>query len=158
VIGTNFKFFDDSEKVQKAARRASYELVEKSAYRIWQGSRASIEKAPVIGGNKAGIKRDAKGHFVKGSGKKGKKKTIPSAPGTPPHTRRKQLPNAIIYDASRGNAMIGPRFSRVGLAGEAHEFGGRYKGGDYPERSYMGLALTKEATAFGASFAGSIGA
>lgn len=157
MIGVNYKFFDDTEKVAKAARAASYRNVERSSYRIWKDSKASIVKAPAIGGGRAGIKRDSRGHFIKGSGKKGRKKTVPSAPGTPPHTRRKQLPNAIVYDAAKGNAVIGPRFSRVGLSGEAHEFGGSYRGDQYPERSYMGPALTRDMPAFGNSFEGSIG-
>jgi hypothetical protein len=149
VIGVNFKFFDDSEKVAKAARYATYRAVEKAAYRIFTTSRESIKKAP-IDQNAPAPKQT--------SGRRRKRKTIPSIPGTPPHTRSKHLPNAIVYHASRGEAVIGPRFSRVALSGEAHEFGGKFRGGNYPERSYMRNALTIEAPTFASSFAGSIGA
>lgn len=69
----------------------------------------------------------------------------PSAPGTPPHTRRGQLKRAIAYavDRERGVALIGPAADFVGKSGSTHEFGGRFRRERYPQRAYMGPALSK---------------
>ena len=82
-----------------------------------------------------------------------------SQPGSPPHTRRRQLPRSIVFsvDRRKPSAIIGPRFSFVGESGRAHEFGGRYKGQEYPERSFMYPALERTAPAFAGTFRGSIG-
>lgn len=66
-----------------------------------------------------------------------------SAPGQPPHTSRGALRKAILYDVARGRdaALIGPVYSMVGAVGAAHEFGGEYRGDDYPPRPFMGPAL-----------------
>ena len=66
-------------------------------------------------------------------------------PGTPPNTRRGQLKRSIVYamDKQRGVALIGPDFDIVGVAGKAHEFGGRFRRERYPKRPFMGPALEK---------------
>jgi len=108
----------------------------------------------------------------------------PSSPGKPPHTHQSQraakirklnshrkkrgratvkvpksfvLANAIVYAQENGAAVVGPRKSVAGMIGETHEFGGQYKGAQYPERPFMGPALDKSRDRFAASFAGSIG-
>ena len=55
-------------------------------------------------------------------------------------------------------AVIGPRASVVGDVGKGHEFGGEFRGEDYPERPFMGPALEETEDTFGNSFAGSLGA
>jgi len=84
----------------------------------------------------------------------------PSAPGTPPHTRKGQLRRAILYALLEENGMpfaiVGPSFDLVGLSGKAHEFGGPYRGGNYPARPYMSPALDVIANRLPAFFAGSI--
>ena len=69
----------------------------------------------------------------------------PSAPGTPPNTRRGQLRRAIAYsvDRARQVVVIGPERDAVGTSGSAHEFGGRYRREHFPKRPYMGPALEK---------------
>ena len=66
-----------------------------------------------------------------------------SSPGQPPATRRGLLRRAIRYQVAddRKSVVIGPAYSIVGTAGEAHEFGGRYKGDLFPKRPFMGPAL-----------------
>jgi hypothetical protein len=66
-----------------------------------------------------------------------------SDPGTPPHTRRGQLREAILYAVEKDmlDAVIGPTYDAVGTSGSAHEFGGRYRGDNYPPRPFMGPAL-----------------
>jgi hypothetical protein len=94
----------------------------------------------------------------------------PSAPGSPPHTRsagigkngkvrRGVLQKAIVFhqDFAAQMAIVGPRFSVAGESGEAHEFGGEFRGQDYPERSFMGTALDRKRARFASSFEGSIG-
>ena len=70
----------------------------------------------------------------------------PSAPGTPPHTRKGRLKGAILYsvDQASESAVIGPSHQGVGTSGSAHEFGGMYKGERYDKRPFMGPALQKE--------------
>ena len=77
-----------------------------------------------------------------------------SEPGTPPHThgrrltrkgkpRKGQLQRAILFDVDKTAlyAVIGPRFSVVGTSAAAHEFGGEYKGEQYPARPFAEPAL-----------------
>lgn len=83
---------------------------------------------------------------------------VPSAPGTPPRTRRGLLRNAILFGVDRvaGHVVIGPTKSRVGLSGSAHEFGGRYRRNTYAERPFMGPALQKITPSLPAMWADSV--
>lgn len=65
-----------------------------------------------------------------------------SSPGRPPRTRRGQLRRAIFFgvELEKKTVVIGPAYSRVGEAGKAHEHGGLYRGGDFPQRPFMGPA------------------
>jgi hypothetical protein len=121
------RIVDHTKRVEEAADKAARRVFAKSAYRIFQDARKSIKR----------------------SGRA-------SQPGRPPHTRRGQLSRAIRYDASAAGAVIGPLESMVGTAGEAHEFGGEYQDGDFPERPFMGPALERELDNFAGGFAGSI--
>lgn len=117
--------------------RKVFEEAEKAAFRNFQHAAASISKDA-----KASIKTSAD----------------PSDPGEPPHTRRRVfLRRAIRYAANKDGAIIGPLASVVGLSAEAHEFGGRYKGNEYPERPFMGPALERAIPRFAGSWQGSIG-
>ena len=70
----------------------------------------------------------------------------PSAPGTPPNTRRGQLKKSILYGMlGPDRVLIGPSGNVVGPSGAAHEFGQRFRGQVYPKRSFMKAALTKAA-------------
>ena len=82
----------------------------------------------------------------------------PSAPGTPPHTRRGQLRTAILYavESRRQSVVIGPHYRKVGTTGMAHEFGGMYRGDRYPRRPFMGPALERTAPRLPRHWAGSI--
>lgn len=66
-----------------------------------------------------------------------------SQPGEPPHTRRGLIRKAIRYAVAddRRSVVVGPAYSMIGTAGEAHEHGGRYKGETFPQRPFMGPAL-----------------
>jgi len=66
-----------------------------------------------------------------------------SLSGTPPHTRCGLLKRALLYkvEKTKLSAVIGPAYSISGRSGRAHEFGGKYYGRDYPQRSFMGPAL-----------------
>lgn len=69
----------------------------------------------------------------------------PSAPGTPPHTRRGQLKRAIAYAVERDHerVIVGPEHGVVGPSGMAHEFGGRFRSERYDRRPFMGPAFMK---------------
>ena len=84
----------------------------------------------------------------------------PSAPGTPPHTRKGQLRRAILYALLEENgfpvAIVGPSFDLAGLSGKAHEFGIHFRGVDFPARPFMGPALDVVSNRLPAFFRGSI--
>ena len=70
---------------------------------------------------------------------------VASAPGRPPHTRYGRLRRAILYalleEDGYPGAIIGPSFDLFGLAGKAHEFGGKFRKEYYPKRPFMRPAL-----------------
>ena len=109
-------FSDETKSVLAAEAKADNRALSKAAFAIYKDAKESIARS-----------KEA------------------SDPGQPPHSRRGQIKRAIVYSVEKdvGIAVIGPRESIVGESGEAHEFGGEYKGGDYPERPFMGPALEK---------------
>jgi hypothetical protein len=105
-----------------------------------------------VGHAAASIRKDAIESIIKQEGA--------SPAGTPPHTRRGQLQRAITFDYSKDlqSALIGPRASLVGLSAVPEEFGGEYKGHEYPMRPFMLPALERAIPRFASSWAGSVGA
>lgn len=99
--------------------------------------------------------------YVVSTTAKGKIKTSAetSEPGQPPTTRRGLLRRAVQYAVTQDKslAVIGPAFSVVGTAGQAHEFGGRYKGQSFPARPFMRPALEESLDQFAGAFRGSFG-
>ncbi|MEL6396595.1 MAG: hypothetical protein AAFQ71_11425 [Planctomycetota bacterium] len=72
------------------------------------------------------------------------RKTAASKPGKPPHTRgNRRLRKSIMFAVDRNgrSVIVGPTKAGVGLAGEAHERGERFRGRNYPRRPYMAPAL-----------------
>ncbi len=129
--------FGISGKVQSNLPRVSA-AKDKAAFRNFGHAGASISK-------------DIKQSLEKADG--------PSAPGTPPHTHKGTLlRRAIRYAATKDNVVIGPMASIVGQAGAAHEFGGEYKGEEYPARPFARPALERGAPRFAGDWRGSIGA
>ena len=115
MIGFRVKTIDQTRRVKTAVDRASFRNLGHAA--------ASIRKFAI-----SSIKRSKK----------------PGRPGHPPRTRgRRLLPRSILFHADRDglSAIVGPVHSKVGVVGEAHEFGKKYKGSKYPERPFMGPAL-----------------
>ena len=106
----------DVQKVLRKAKRANIESLGHAGATIRLTARRSIRRSPK-----------------------------PSAPGTPPHTRRGLLRRAIVYavDKYRQMVVIGPVYGMIGLSATAHEFGGRYKRQYYKKRRFMGPALEK---------------
>jgi hypothetical protein len=84
----------------------------------------------------------------------------PSAPGSPPHTRkgllRKSILHALVEENGTPVALVGPSFNLVGLSGKAHELGGAYRGQDYPARPYMKPALSVIANRLPSFFSDSV--
>ena len=106
----------DVQKVLRKARRANIESLGHAGAAIRLTARRSIRRNPK-----------------------------PSAPGTPPHTRRGLLRRAIVYavEKYRQLVVIGPAYGMVGLSATPHEFGGKYKREHDQRRSFMGPALDK---------------
>jgi hypothetical protein len=82
----------------------------------------------------------------------------PSTPGTPPHTRKGRIRNAIKYAVTSGkqSVVIGPDYAVAADSGAAHEFGGRYRRENYDRRPFMGPALEKVKDRLPPMWAGSV--
>ena len=129
MVGVKSKTRFDARKVKSAANRASFRNLGHAAAAIRLAARRGIRQ---------------------------RKK--PSPPGTPPHTRKGRLKNAIKYavDKGRQTAVIGPDVNVAGTSGSAHEFGGRYRREQYPRRPFMRPALEKVKDRLPAFWAGSV--
>ena len=105
-----------------------------------------------IGHAAASLSKDAK-KSIRTSAKKS------SPEGSPPYTRRGLFRRAIRYelDKQKKSAVVGFIASAVDQAARAHEFGGRYKGQDFPARPTMGPALERNQHRIGGQMAGRIG-
>lgn len=130
MIGASVTTTNNVKAVEKAVEKSAFKNFGHASSRIRKDAMESIQKAEG-----------------------------PSPAGTPPHTRKKQLPRAIVYhnDRKAHEAVIGPRYSIVGTAGEAHEFGGEFRGGQFDERAFMWPALVKNVDRFASDWAGSVG-
>lgn len=115
------------------------------------------------------LKRAAKAGSIKSLGHAGasirlvarrsiKKSKQPSTPGSPPHTRKGRIKNAIKYavSADKQSVVIGPDVEVAGTSAKAHEFGGQYKREQYDKRPFMGPALNKTKERLPAMWAGSV--
>jgi len=101
----------------------------------------------------------------------------PSEPGQPPHTRLTRpsggqakhavrrgknpmgaLPRSIAYavDPLAENVVIGPRAAILGPVGQAHEFGGQFRGRHYEPRPFMGPALQQNLAYIPSGLAGTV--
>lgn len=68
-----------------------------------------------------------------------------SEKGTAPHTRKGRIRRAILFEVERDNlrAYVGTAFSRFATVGKAHEYGGKFRGNEYPARPFMRPAIEK---------------
>lgn len=128
MFGATVKVEDDTKRVVDAADKAAFRNFSHAAGSIRKDAIASIETSPK-----------------------------PSPPGTPPHTRRGLIRKAIRFDADKEGALIGPVASLVGTSAVPEEFGGTYKGHEYPERAFMWPALERAVPRFAGDWRGSIG-
>mgnify|MGYP007071566631 CR=1 FL=1 len=130
MFGFEIKIFETFNRVHEAADKAVYKNVRHAAFSIRKYIRESIKKSPQA-----------------------------SQPGDPVATRGKRsgVKNSIFAAIEKDEAIIGPRFSFVGDAMEAHEFGGRRGDNTYPARPTSGPALEANMDRFAGSFRGSIG-
>lgn len=128
MFTTKVKIEDRTKRVKTAAEQAAFRNFAHAAASIRKDAASSIEVSPE-----------------------------PSAPGEPPHTRRRLLPRSMRFAADKEGAVVGPQASVAGQAGSAHEFGGRYKGQSFPQRPFMLPALERAIPRFAGSWRGSIG-
>jgi hypothetical protein len=130
MFGFKFLSSERFEAVQQAADRAVYKNIRNAAFSIRKYIRESIKKSPQA-----------------------------SEPGEPVSTRGKRgnVKNSIFVAADDTTALIGPRFSFVGDAMEAHEFGKTRKGDKYEARPTSGPGLEANTDRFAGMFRGSIG-
>lgn len=130
MFGLSSSTFQNFGKVEKAKDKSVYRNIRHAAFSIRKSIRESIKRS-----------------------------TNPSSPGQPVATRggRGNVRASIFVAAEEDNAIIGPRFSFVGDAMEAHEFGKRRGANSYQARPTSGPGLEKNTDRFADSFAGSIG-
>lgn len=129
MFGLEFKIDDQTKAVREAAQKGSFKNFGHAAASIAKDVKSTLETE--VG---------------------------PSAPGSPPHTHRGAfLRRAIQFDYDKESAVIGPVASLVGQAGAAHEFGGDYKGTNFPARPFMFPALERAIPRIGGDWTGSIG-
>ncbi len=117
--------------------------------------RRQLKKANITNLGRAGflIRREARKKLRKKHLSKKKKiidgKTflvkLPSRPGEAPRGSggNHSLRASIRFEVSKqkDDVIIGPDAGVVDQVGEAHEFGGKYEGEDYPKRPFMGPSL-----------------
>ena len=129
MTGVKVRTRFDGRKVVKAARAGSVKSLGHAGGMIRLTAKRSIKRSP---------------------------KESPA--GTPPHTRKGQLKRALRYavEKEKQDVVIGPEAEVVGTSGKAHEFGGRFRGGRYPKRSFMGPALEKTKERLPKLWAGSV--
>lgn len=145
MFGVHVQIQNNMQAVAREAEKANFRNFGHAAAGIRKDAIASIEKAP-LAPSQGGKRRKGR-----------RRPTVPSQPGTPPHTRRNQIKRAILYSATKEGAVIGTAYSKFGLGGQPHEHGGGYKGQQYPERPFMFPALERQAPRLGALWRGSIG-
>lgn len=131
MLAIKVKTKSDFRKVEKAAKKANFTSLGHAA--------ASIRRAAIK------------------SIRKGKRA---SKAGQPPRTRRGLFKKAILFDVNKDKqvAVIGPSHEIAGTSGQAHEFGGKYKGQTFPERPFMAPAFQGEVPRFAGRWQGTIGA
>lgn len=128
MFGLKIKTEDRTKRVKDAADKAAFRNFGHAAASIRKDVVASIETSPE-----------------------------PSPPGEPPHTRRRLLPRAMRFAVDKQGAVIGPMASVAGQVGSAHEFGGQFRGDQYPERPFMLPALERAVPRFAGQWRGLIG-
>ena len=130
MFGFLFKSQPEFERVTKAVTRSVIANIRHGAFAIRKTIRESINKS-----------------------------ADPSAPGKPVATRGKRgnVKASIFAAIEADNAIIGPRYSMVGLSMEAHEFGKQFKGDSFAARPTSGPGLTANTDRFAESFRGSVG-
>jgi len=130
MFGMTGKTEQRIDAVDKAADRSIYKNIRQAAFSIRKYIRNSIVKSPNA-----------------------------SEPGQPVATRgrRGNVKNSIFVHAEENEAIIGPRFSFVGDAMEAHEFGKRRGEQKYEARPTSGPGLEANTDRFAGAFRGSIG-
>ena len=113
--------------------------VDKGAYRSFSHAAASTRKAA-----RESIVRSDK----------------PGPPGGPVRTKRGRggglAKRAILYQANKDGAVIGPVASKIDQAMEAHEHGKRRGGVRFPRRPTMALALERNLVRFHREWRGAI--
>jgi len=129
MAGIKVRTRSDIPKVLRKIRRANIENLGHAGGAIRLAAKSSIKKSPE-----------------------------PSAPGTPPHTRRGQLPGSILYavEKQKQRVVVGPDYMKVGRSATAHEFGGRYRKERFGKRQFMGPALEKVKPRLPRHWAGSV--
>jgi phage gpG-like protein len=121
IVETKVEYWYDSDRVLEIAARANYRGFVQAAEELQKAARARLIRSR---------KR--------------------SAPDQPPRSLTGRLKRSIGYHiapqigrpySELDPLIVGPRISYIQLIGHVHEFGGRYKGADYPRRPFMGPTL-----------------
>jgi hypothetical protein len=115
MFGMKTRIMMDPKKVEQAKKRAERRFLYKGGWHVRKIAQASIKSSPTE-----------------------------SAPGEPPHTRKRNwLRRSILYgvELAKNRVVIGTSSSMIGEGGAAHELGEEYHERKYPKRPFMGPAL-----------------
>jgi hypothetical protein len=149
MFGLHIKFVDGTAKVIKASDKAAFRNMGHAAASIRITAIESVE-----------FTREIVGYYTAMTRKGPRTITIyrPSEPGTPVHSHHSRMffRQAIRFDVSKTDAVVGPAESIIGDIMSAHEFGKEYKGFDYDPRPVLAPALEANLDRFVAEWKHSI--
>ena len=140
AVKLNIETVDNFDKVIAAEQKATFENIRQAAYSIRKDAVSTIKRKP-------------------------RRSQDASPAGQPPLTRGlrgKNLRTAIyvgadLNDRQFASALVGPRASFVGIAGEVHELGKSRGAIDFPERPFMRPALLRAVPRLPQQWSGTIG-
>lgn len=151
------KYRDTSDKLVKQVRKSGLVALRILGFNVMQDAQKSIKSVP---GERKWIPLKGSERLAAKPGHRAKTGfwawVFPaSPPGTPPYThpyskkKRKtqgSLPGAILYDTELDPdaVVIGPSAELFSKVGKPHEHAGGFRGANYPERPFMGPALSRQ--------------
>lgn len=155
MIGATTQFVATPQAVNAAVKKASFRNFGHAAASIRKTAIASIKDEPGPSAYYTPPHTHTATTIVKLKrgriGKEGRAARIASV-----RKYKGRLPESIGYDANADGAIIGPKGSEIGDIGNVHEFGGEYKGEDYPPRPFVNPALEENRDRFASDWAGSV--
>lgn len=141
VVKVNIETVDNFNKVIAVEQKASFENIRAAAYSIRKDTMSTIKRKP-----------------RKNKWARSKPGEVPLTSGMPGKNLRTAIyVGSDLNDKQFASALIGPRASFVGIAGEVHELGKSRGTIDFPERPFMRPALLRAVPRLPQQWSGTIG-